>query len=119
MLDERLAFNCRSEIYDLDEWQLTSVNPPGCGTAVANRPPGIMALMDKYRSLLDIANQSGVSNLQIKEENNVLHVSGTVPNKQVKRRLWEEYNRISPGMRSGDLILHINVDWGEEERTAG
>jgi hypothetical protein len=74
-----------------------------------------MALIDKYQSLLNIANQSGVSNLQVKEENNVLHISGTAPNKQVKRRLWDEYNRISPGMLSGDLILNINVDWGEED----
>jgi hypothetical protein len=74
-----------------------------------------MALMDKYQSLLNIANQDGVSNLQVQEENNVLHISGTAPNKQVKRQLWDEYNRIDPGMRSGDLVLDINVVRGEEE----
>jgi hypothetical protein len=73
-----------------------------------------MALIDKYQSLLNIAHQNGVTDLQVREENNVLHISCTVPNKQVKRRLWGEYNRIDPGMRSGDLILHISVDWGEE-----
>jgi hypothetical protein len=71
-------------------------------------------LIDKYQSLLNIAHQNGVTNLQVQEENNVLHISGTVPNKQVKKQMWEEYNRIDPDMRSGDLVLGINVDWGEE-----
>ena len=71
-------------------------------------------LIDKYQSLLYIAHQNGVTNLQVQEENNVLHISGTAPNKQVKKQMWEEYNRIDPDMRSGDLVLGINVDWGEE-----
>jgi hypothetical protein len=28
--------------------------------------------------------------------------------------MWDEYNRIDPDMQSGDLVLAINVDWGEE-----
>ena len=46
-----------------------------------------MALTDKYQSLLNITNHNGVSNLQVQEENNVLHVSGTAPNEQVKQQL--------------------------------
>jgi hypothetical protein len=72
-----------------------------------------MALSDKYQSLLNIAHQNGVTNLQVLEENNVLYIRGTAP-KQVKKQMWDEYNRIDPGMRCGDLVLSITVDWGEE-----
>jgi hypothetical protein len=73
-----------------------------------------MALMDKYQSLLNLANEIGVTNLQVQEKNNVLQIICTVPNKQVKKEMWNEYNRIDPGMRTGDLLLYINVDRDEE-----
>jgi LysM repeat protein len=82
-----------------------------------------MALSDKYQSLIDIANQGGVSNLQVSEENGVLHVSGTAPSEEVKQRLWDEYNRLDPDMRSGDLVLNVeaggsaNAGGGEETYT--
>ena len=71
-----------------------------------------MALTEKYQSLIDIANQSGVSGLQVSEENGVLHVSGTAPSEDVKQRLWDEYNRIDPDMRAGDLVLNLEVGGG-------
>ena len=71
-----------------------------------------MALTDKYQSLLDIANQSGVSGLQVSEDNGVLHVNGTAPSEQVKQRLWDEYGRIDPDMRAGDLVLNLEVGGG-------
>ena len=81
-----------------------------------------MAVRDKYQSLIDLANQSGVSNLQVNEEGDVLHVSGTVGSEEAKKKLWDEYNRLDPDMRSGDLILNVEVGggggdagWGEAE----
>lgn len=71
-----------------------------------------MALTDKYQSLIDIANQSGISNLSVQEQGSALHVSGTAPNEQAKQKLWDEYNRIDPDMRSGDLVLDIDVASG-------
>ena len=83
-----------------------------------------MAVREKYQSLIDLANQGGVSNLQVNEEGDVLHVSGTAPSEEAKQRLWDEYNRIDPDMRSGDLVLNLEVGgagWGEggggEEQT--
>ena len=55
-----------------------------------------MAARDKYQSLIDLANQSGVSNLQVTEEGDVLHVTGSAPSEDVKKRIWEEYGRIDP-----------------------
>ena len=80
-----------------------------------------MAVRDKYQSLIDLANQSGVSNLQVNEEGDVLHVSGTVGSEDAKKKLWDEYNRLDPDMRSGDLVLNVEVGgggdpgWGEAE----
>lgn len=68
-----------------------------------------MAVRDKYQSLVDLATQSGVSNLQVSEDGEVLHVSGTAPSEDVKKRIWDEYNRIDPDMRSGDLVLNLEV----------
>ena len=71
-----------------------------------------MAVREKYQSLIDLANQSGVSNLQVSEEGDVLHLSGTAPSEEVKQKLWDEYNRIDPDMRSGDLVMNIEAGGG-------
>jgi LysM repeat protein len=72
-----------------------------------------VAVREKYQSLLDIAGQSGISDLQVSEEGDVLHVSGTAPSAEVKQKLWDEYNRIDPDMRSGDLVMNVEVGGGE------
>jgi nucleoid-associated protein YgaU len=71
-----------------------------------------MAVQEKYQSLIDMANQNGVSNLQVSEEGDVLHVTGTAPSEEVKQKLWDEYNRIDPDARSGDLVLNIEAGGG-------
>ena len=76
-----------------------------------------MAVREKYQSLIDLANQSGVSNLQVSEEGDVLHLSGTAPSEEVKQKLWDEYNRIDPDMRSGDLVMNIEAGGGGGEET--
>jgi nucleoid-associated protein YgaU len=80
-----------------------------------------MAVREKYQSLIDLANQSGVSGLQVSEEGDVLHVSGTVPSEEAKKKLWDEYNRLDPDMRSGDLVMNVEVgggsSWGEDEQS--
>ena len=68
-----------------------------------------MALQDKYKELLDTAKNSGVRNLQVSEQNNVLHVTGEAPNGQVKDTLWNVYNKIDPDFRAGDLVLDVNT----------
>src|SRR3954466_8913531 len=68
-----------------------------------------MALQDKYKELIDAAKNSGVRNLQVSEQNNVLHVTGEAPNGQVKDTLWDVYNKIDPDYRAGDLVLDVNT----------
>jgi nucleoid-associated protein YgaU len=76
-----------------------------------------MALTEKYQSLIDTANRGGVSNLQVSEEGGALHVTGTVPSEEAKQKVWDEYNRIDPDMRSGDLVLNLEVGGGGGEET--
>ena len=71
-----------------------------------------MAVREKYQSLIDLANQSGVSNLQVSEEGDVLHVTGSAPSEDAKKRIWDEYGRLDPDMRSGDLVLNLEVSGG-------
>lgn len=70
------------------------------------------ALQDKYKELLDAATASDVSNLNVSEVNNVLHVSGEAPSGAAKDKLWDIYNKIDPDYRTGDLILDVNVAAG-------
>jgi uncharacterized protein YgiM (DUF1202 family) len=68
-----------------------------------------MALQEKYKQLIDAAKSSGVSNLQVREQNNVLYIDGAAPSGGVKDKLWNIYNTIDPDFRAGDLILNVNV----------
>ena len=68
-----------------------------------------MSLQDKYKTLVDTAKQSGVSNLQVREQNNVLYIDGTAPSASVKDKLWEVYNQIDPDYKSGDVVLNVNA----------
>lgn len=68
-----------------------------------------MALQDKYKELIDAASAAGVTNLQMREQDNVLYIDGQAPTGQVKDNLWTIYNKIDPDFRAGDVIMNINV----------
>jgi hypothetical protein len=69
-----------------------------------------MALQEKYKELIDTAKNAGVQNLQVSEQNNVLHITGDAPNAQAKDNLWNIYNKIDPDFRAGDLVLDVNTN---------
>lgn len=68
-----------------------------------------MALQEKYKELINAASAAGVTNLQVREQDNVLYIDGEASSGQVKDNLWAIYNRIDPDFRAGDLIMNINV----------
>lgn len=68
-----------------------------------------MSLESKYKTLIDAAKASGIDNLQIREENNVLYIDGDAPNGSVKDHLWDTYGKIDPDFRGGDLVLNVKV----------
>lgn len=67
------------------------------------------ALQDKYKALIDAANTAGLTNLQISEQGNVLHIDGDAPSGAAKDKLWDVYNQIDPDYRSGEVVLNVNV----------
>ncbi|MEO9023283.1 MAG: SH3 domain-containing protein [Ginsengibacter sp.] len=70
------------------------------------------ALQDKYKELIDTANASGISNLQVSEQGNVLHIDGDAPSGDVKDKLWDIYGKIDPDFRAGDVLMNVNVAAG-------
>ncbi|MBA2250869.1 MAG: SH3 domain-containing protein [Chitinophagaceae bacterium] len=69
-------------------------------------------LQDKYKQLIDTANSEGVSNLQVTEQDNVLHIDGEAPTGAVKDKLWAVYNQLDPDFKAGDVVMNVNVAAG-------
>lgn len=67
------------------------------------------SLKTKYQSLIDAATNGGVSNLQVRQQDNVLYIDGNAPSEDVKKQLWDIYNKIDPDYRSADLVMNINA----------
>jgi fibrillarin-like rRNA methylase len=51
-----------------------------------------MALQDKYATLIQAAKTAGVSNLQVREQDNVLYIDGSTTSGTTKDNLWDIYN---------------------------
>lgn len=68
-----------------------------------------MALRTKYQALIDIANASSIADLQVAEQDGVLHIRGTAPNADVKNKLWDVYNQLDPNFLSGDVVMNVDV----------
>jgi uncharacterized protein YgiM (DUF1202 family) len=68
-----------------------------------------MALTDKYKELIDTAKNIGVSDLQAREQDNVLYIDGVAPSGSAKDQLWDLYGKLDPDFRSGDVVMNINV----------
>lgn len=74
-----------------------------------------MALQAKYQPLIDAAQNAGATNLQVRQQGNVLYIDGQVASEGVKKQLWDKYNQLDPDYRSGDLVLNLNVVGGGSE----
>ena len=68
-----------------------------------------MALTDKYKQLSDAANAAGIADLNVREQDGVLHIDGTAPSGAVKDQLWNTYGTIDPNFSAADLVLNITV----------
>ena len=72
-----------------------------------------MSVTEKYQSLIDMANQLGVSSLDVRESDGVLKIDGVAGSAQAKQQLWDEYGRLDPDYRSGDLVMNISAPEGD------
>ncbi|HEV7397535.1 MAG TPA: LysM peptidoglycan-binding domain-containing protein [Pyrinomonadaceae bacterium] len=68
-----------------------------------------MALADKYQSVVDAANQNGVTDLNVQEQGDVLYITGVVPTDAAKQAIWDARTAMDPDMRESDLVLTIAV----------
>ncbi len=78
-----------------------------------------MAVTEKYQSLVDMARQLGVSSLDVRESDGVLKIDGVAGSAQAKEQLWNEYNRLDPEYRSGDLVMNISAPEGDAGSSSG
>ncbi len=76
-------------------------------------------LTEKYQSLIDLANQLGISGFDSREENGVLHIDGVAASAEAKQQLWDEYGRIDPDYRSGDVVMNISAPEAGTGTSAG
>ena len=67
-----------------------------------------MSLVEKYQSIVDLATSLGVSGLNVSEGEGFLTIEGAAGSAEAKQALWDEYNRIDPDFRSGDLVLNVS-----------
>jgi nucleoid-associated protein YgaU len=68
-----------------------------------------MSLVEKYQSLVDLAGSLGVSGLNVTEGEGFLKIEGSASSAEAKQALWNEYARIDPDYRSGDLVLEVSA----------
>lgn len=73
-----------------------------------------MALVDKYKELVDAASAAGTQDLQVREQDGVLYIDGSA-NGTTKQQLWDLYEKIDPDYASGDLVMNINSVSGVTE----
>ena len=66
-------------------------------------------LQEKYAELITAAHASGVSNLAVRPQDNILYIDGEVPTGEVKDQLWAVYDKLDPDFRAGDLVLNLTV----------
>ena len=71
-----------------------------------------MALQDKYRELIDAARSGDATGVQVREQDNVLYIDGTVQSEESKQKLWDIYNRLDPDYRSGDVVMNLSLAEG-------
>lgn len=68
-----------------------------------------MALADKYQSVVDAANQNGVSQMNVQEQGGVLYITGVAPSEAAKQAVWDARTALDPDMRESDLVLTLAV----------
>ena len=76
-----------------------------------------MSLQEKYQSLIDLANRSNISGLNISEGEGFVKIEGSAPSADVKQRLMDEWNQIDPDYRSGDLVMDVTAPEAESAGT--
>lgn len=78
----------------------------------------MLTLENKYLALVQTATNSGIQNLQVREQDGIMYIDGEAPTGAVKDMLWQLYDQIDPNYLSGDLVMNINVSGTAETTSA-
>jgi uncharacterized protein YgiM (DUF1202 family) len=78
----------------------------------------MLTLENKYLALVQTATNSGIQDLQVREQDGIMYIDGEAPTGAVKDMLWKLYDQIDPNYLSGDLVMNINVSGTAETTTA-
>jgi nucleoid-associated protein YgaU len=70
------------------------------------------ALQEKYQSLIDMASGHG---LTAEEGEGFIKIAGSVPSAADKQAMWDEYGRLDPEYRSGDMVLDVTAPDAAEQ----
>ena len=80
-------------------------------------------LTDKYGDVYKLAQNLGCTNLDAREENGHITITGSCPTNYAVNQVWDKVKEIDPGLSSGDLTLNITSQrsdiYGEYEVQAG
>lgn len=67
------------------------------------------ALQEKYQSLTDMAGGYG---LTVEEGEGFIKITGALNSADDKQKLWEEWNRLDPDYRSGEVVVDVSAPEG-------
>lgn len=69
-----------------------------------------MSLQDKYQSVINLASELGITNLQVREQDSVLYIDGEAKSAADKNKLWDAYEKVDPEYRAADVVMNIEVE---------
>lgn len=67
-----------------------------------------MSAKAKYQSVLDLGNSLNIKDLEVREENDVLKVKGTIKTQYEKNLIWDKIKEIG-GQNPSDILANIKV----------
>jgi len=67
------------------------------------------ALQDKYASVIAAAQNAGIANMKVSEQNGILYVSGSATNSAAKDAVWNALGTIDSTYSASDINLDVQV----------
>lgn len=67
------------------------------------------ALQDKYASVIAAAQSSGISGLQVQEQDGILYISGNAGSSSAKDSVWNALGAIDSTYSASDININVQV----------
>lgn len=66
-------------------------------------------LQEKYAAVISAAQNAGVTDLKVTEQDGILYVAGNVTNSAAKDAVWNALGTIDPNYSASDINLNVQV----------